>query len=114
MHQLSPFAARVLRDFAESGDGSWVYPVVDGEVELVCDTLPGRGVVAAHRSGPVLTIIVDTSKPAAREHLRQLVQNWPLGRAEDETLNSVATALPVRLDDGDSALITESTRNTAG
>lgn len=94
MHQLSPAAAKALREFASAEDG-WIYPASDGEIQLFCAALPGRAAVAAIRDGAVLTIIVDTDKPAAREHLRQLIDGWPLGPASTHSLDDpVAPFVP--------------------
>lgn len=89
MHLLSPESAQRLRSFAHQGE-SWIYPATDGEVRLICASLPGRHVLGAARLGDLLWIVVDPDKPDAHQHLSDLIDNWPL----DASLEQVLASLP--------------------
>jgi hypothetical protein len=75
MHRLSSAAVAELRRLAEVEQ---VYYLVDGQVRLVVDSLPGRAVVGVARQGDLLWVVLDLDKPDPYHHLVRLMNTWPL------------------------------------
>lgn len=84
MHRLSTKAAAELQEFVES-QREWPCQLADGEVRIICAPLPGRAVIGVERAGDTLWIVVDATKPGARDQLAALIDDWPLG-PDDEPL----------------------------
>ena len=95
MHDLSTEAATSLRKLVAGEEDIFTQPLADGEVRVVCEPLPARGVIGACRRGRTLWIIFDRDKPEARRHLADLIDHWPLDAAEELRLEEAVDLLPL-------------------
>lgn len=93
MHDLSTEAAASLRKLIAGEEEIFTQHLADGEVRVVCQPLPARGVVGACRRGRTLWIILDRDKPEARRHLASLIDDWPIDAAEELRLEEAASLL---------------------
>lgn len=62
--------------------GANAVPLVDGEVQVVWASLPGRSAVATGRVGDTLWIVIDDEKPLGRAHAAELIADL-IGCEED-------------------------------
>lgn len=85
MHQLTAFGTQSLQDAL---GGQWSHHLADGEVRVVCASLPGSAVCAVTRVEDTVWCVLDLDKARAHRHLLTLVRSWP------QLVDQLPTPLP--------------------